>query len=197
MKRCESVEAYIEQLEQWQDEVERLREILQSTKLDETVKWGAPCYTFDGKNVVGIGAFKTYFGLWFHQGALLSDPLGVLINAQEGKTKAQRQWRMQSKKDIKARAIKDYVKEAINVQAEGTEIKPARNKPLLIPDELKQALSKDRSLKAAFEALTKGCQREYAEHIAEAKKETTRINRLEKIKPMILESKGLNDRYRK
>ena len=85
MKRHNTVDDYIEAAEHWQDELIRLRKILKSTNLHETVKWGAPCYTFEGKNVVGIGAFKSYVGLWFYQGALLADKKKVLISAQEGK----------------------------------------------------------------------------------------------------------------
>jgi uncharacterized protein YdeI (YjbR/CyaY-like superfamily) len=94
MKRANSVDEYIADAGTWKNELKRLREILRSTELKEEVKWGGPCYTCDGKNVVGIAGFKSYFGLWFHQGALLKDPKKVLMNAQEGKTKAMRQWRM-------------------------------------------------------------------------------------------------------
>lgn len=73
MKRFDTVDAYIDHHEQYNNELRLLREILNSTGLDETVKWGAPAYIFKGKNVVGIGAFKSYVGLWFHQGALLKD----------------------------------------------------------------------------------------------------------------------------
>ncbi len=92
MQRAKSVDAYINQSAQWHDELKLLRRILRWTSLKEEIKWGAPCYTHNGKNVVGVGAFKSYFGLWFHQGALLKDDNNVLINAQEGKTKALRQW---------------------------------------------------------------------------------------------------------
>ncbi|MCZ6643031.1 MAG: DUF1801 domain-containing protein [Gammaproteobacteria bacterium] len=56
------------------------RKILPNTGLEETTKWGGPCYTFDGKNVVGLGSFKSYFGLWFFHGVLLKDDRRVLIN---------------------------------------------------------------------------------------------------------------------
>ena len=82
MKRYKTVDDYIAHAAQWQDELRRLREILQSTELTEDVKWGAPCYTFDKKNVVGILGFKSYFGFWFHQGVLLEDRKKVLIDAQ-------------------------------------------------------------------------------------------------------------------
>ena len=196
MKSYKSVDGYIEGNERWTSELEQLRKILNATPLDETVKWGAPCYTYGGKNLVGIGAFKAHFGLWFHQGALLSDEAKVLHNAQEGKTKALRQWRMTSKKDIKARAIKAYVKEAIEIQTQGKEIKPDRNKPLIIPPELKKALSKNTKVRIAFDQLTKGRQREYADYIAEAKREETKASRLKKILPMITAGASLHDKYR-
>lgn len=196
MKRYKTVDEYIEGAQHWQDELRQLRKILNTTDLEETVKWGAPCYTFDGKNVVGIGAFKSYFGLWFHQGALLSDPNKVLINAQEGKTKALRQWRIESKKEISPRLIKAYVKEAIALQKQGVEIKPARNEAVEIPAQLLAALSKNKKANAGFKSFTKGKQREFAEYIADAKREETKAKRIEKIIPMIVEGKGLNDKYR-
>ena len=196
MKRAKSVDDYIRNAGEWRAEVARLCEVLRSTKLEETVKWGAPCYTYNGKNVVGVGAFKSYFGLWFHQGALLDDDAGVLINAQEGKTKALRQWRMQAGGDIKPAVIKRYVKAAIDVVDSGAEIKPDRGKSLDIPDELQKALRRTRGASAAFRALRPGQQREYADYVADAKRAATKVRRIEKILPMILAGAGLNDRYR-
>ena len=92
--------------------------------LVEDIKWGAPCNTFNGKNVVGMASFKDYFGLWFHQGVLLTDGKGVLINAQEGTTRALRQWRMNSAREIKSSTIKACVKEAIQIVKDGRSIGP-------------------------------------------------------------------------
>ena len=131
MRRAKTVDEYIASAPHWRKELARLREILQGTDLEETVKWGAPCYTVDGKNVVGLGAFQSYVGLWFFQGALLADPHGVLINAQEGKTKAMRQWRFAEGKGIDARKIRSYVREAIEQQRKGAEIKPERARSLI------------------------------------------------------------------
>lgn len=58
MQRYKTVDAYIQGAEQWQEELIRLREILISTQLEETVKWGGPCYTYQGKNDVGMSAFR-------------------------------------------------------------------------------------------------------------------------------------------
>ncbi len=108
-----TVDNYIKNTKQWNDELRQLRDILRATGLTETVKWGAPVYTNDdGKNIVGILGFKSYFGLWFFEGAALKDDNKVLINAQPGKTKMLRQWRMNSAAEIKPVLIKRYVKEA-------------------------------------------------------------------------------------
>lgn len=197
MKRSESVDQYLENAELWRAELTTLREILRSTELEEAVKWGGPVYTFDGKNVVGLGGFKSYFGLWFFQGALLEDRKGVLINAQEGKTKALRQLRFESKREIDRRLILDYVAEAIELVRRGAEIKPDRGKPLTIPAELKAALKARPKADAAFRALTPGKRREYADHVAEAERDDTKRKRIEKVLPLIEAGGGLHDKYRK
>ncbi|RMF58752.1 MAG: hypothetical protein D6748_07920 [Calditrichaeota bacterium] len=199
MKGEKTVDAYIEKHPQWREALTRLREIILSTSMEETIKWGAPVYTVNGKNVVGMGAFKSYVGLWFFQGALLKDEQKKLMNAQEGKTKALRQWRFQSPEEIEADAelIQSYIQEAINNQLQGKEIKADRSKPLIIPEELQEKLFSNSELAERFAALSKSCQREYAEYIAEAKRPETRLRRLEKIIPMIMEGAGLNDKYKK
>lgn len=196
MKQAKTVDDFIARKKQWHEELSLLRKIILSTGLEETIKWGSPAYILDGKNIVGIGAFKSYAGLWFFQGALLKDEQGKLVNAQEGRTKALRQWRFQSKEEIDAPLIKSYVEEAIRNQRQGKEIKPARNKPLVIPPELKKVFADQPDLKKKFEALTLSKRREHADYISDAKRETTRLKRLEKIIPLIREQKGLNDQYK-
>lgn len=85
-------------------------------------------------------------------GSTASDNDGVLINAQEGKTKALRQWRFSSIKEIKVRKIKAYIREAIELQEEGREMKADRSQPVLIPPELKKALAANQKSQAAFKA---------------------------------------------
>jgi uncharacterized protein YdeI (YjbR/CyaY-like superfamily) len=196
MKRFKSVDAYIENAGDWQAELKRLRKILQATSLTEEVKWGAPCYTYKGKNVVGLAAFKGWVCLWFHQGALLRDDSKVLMNAQEGKTKALRQWRMASAREIKPAIIKRYIKEAIVHVEAGKEIRAARFTTVDVPEELTNAMRRHKGATAAFRALTPGRQREYAEHIASAKRSETKLKRIEKILPMITAGIGLHDKYR-
>jgi len=197
MRRAKSVADYIENASTWKEELGRLRDILRATALTEEVKWGAPCYTYKGKNIVGIGGFKSYFGLWFHQGALLKDEKKILINAQEGKTKALRQWRMQHAKDIKPALIKRYVREAISLVDKGQEIKADRSASVDVPQELQKAMRAHKGATAAFKGLRPGLQREYADYVAFAKRDDTKQRRIAKILPMITAGVGLNDRYRR
>ncbi len=197
MQRAKSADDYFAKTTAWKNEQLVLRAVLLATPLTEEFKWGAPCFTYKGKNVVGIGGFKSYFGLWFHQGALLTDDRNVLINAQEGKTKALRQWRMTSDEDIRPTIIKNYVKEAISLVDQGKAIKADRSVPLTVPAELQNALRRSKGAIAAFKKLRPGLQREYAEYIAVAKRDNTKKNRIDKVMPMIMAGVGLNDKYRR
>lgn len=188
-------EEYFSWNEEYRPLLEKLQSILLTTELEEKMKWGIPTYCLKNKNVAGIGAFKSFAGLWFFNGVFLKDTANVLINAQEGKTKGMRQWRFASMNDINEKLVLEYVKEAIQNQKDGKEIKPEK-KPLIIPEELKEVLASDSQLSEAFESLSLSCKREYAEHIADAKRLETKQKRLEKIIPMILDKVGLNDRYK-
>ena len=199
MKRFNTVEEYILGNEKWQDHLLMLREILLAAPLEEDVKWGGPVYVYKKKNVVGMAAFKSYVGIWFFQGALLKDEGNKLYNASGDDKKALRQWRFKDLDEIEAEAenILNYTLEAIENVKAGREIKPDRNKPLIIPDDLEAAFTKNPALRQAFNDLTLTQKREYAAYIGKAKREETRINRLEKSIPLILHGVGVMDRYRK
>jgi uncharacterized protein YdeI (YjbR/CyaY-like superfamily) len=189
------VDQYILKHSNYTEALNILRAILTSTELEETVKWGYPAYTIDGKNVLGLAAFKSYVGIWFHQGFFLKNEEQVLVNAQEGVTKAMRQWRFNSAEEIDTELVLKYVEEAIQNQKDGRELKPEKKK-LVMPEELVEALKKDINLNASFRSLSLGKQREYADHISQAKQEKTKLARIEKITPMIIAGVGLHDKYK-
>ena len=195
MKKVNSVEEYIENHEQWKEALVLLRDIILVTKLVETLKWNAPVYTINDKNVIGIGAFKHHFGIWFFNGVFLKDKKNLLVNAQE-KTKGLRQMRFESINDIDKHAVLAYVKEAIVNQKLGKEIKPLKKSGIDIPLELQNKLNQNNKLNQSFNALSSYKQREYAEYIETAKREATKQSRLKKITPMILHGAGLNDKYK-
>jgi uncharacterized protein YdeI (YjbR/CyaY-like superfamily) len=177
----------------WQAEIAALQTILSAFDLREECKWGKPCYTLDGKNVVIIQGFKEYCALGFFQGALLEDPKKLLV--QLGQTQAARVMKFTSTKEIAAKAatIKAYVREAIAAEQAGLKVETKPRK-LPVPDELEQKFRKDPRFKRAFEALTPGRQRGYLFHFAGAKQSATRTARIEKAMPAIFEGRGFLER---
>jgi len=176
----------------------RLRKIMMWHPFEESIKWGMPTYSFDSKNLVSIGGFKKHVGIWFFQGALLSDPEKLLHNAQKGKTKAMRQLQLYTADDLNEKLLKRYLQETIENQKKGLSVKiPKKRDKVILPEALAAALKENKTTAKRFSIFPHGKQREYAEYIATAKREKTISNRLEKILPMIEQGTGLNDKYKK
>ena len=193
MKMNPKVDAILRKAKKWQEESKKLRMILLDCPLTEELKWGKPCYTFQGKNVVLIGGFKEYCSLLFFKGALLGDPRGILVTP--GKLQAGRQIRFTSLQGIVAMEtiLKTYIYQAIDVEKSGLKVKLRKHSDYVIPEELQKKLDEIPALKTAFEALTPGRQRAYMFHIAKPKQSKTRESTVEKCVPQILAGKGLND----
>ena len=179
--------------DRWQAEIAELQKILSGFDLREECKWGKPCYTMDGKNVVIIQGFKEYCALGFFQGALLKDPNQLLV--QLGQVHAARVMKFTSAKEIAAKAaiIRAYVREAIAAAKAGLKVGTKRPE-LPVPDELREKFRKDPEFKRAFEALTPGRQRGYLYHFAGAKQSATRTARIEKAMPAIFAGRGFLER---
>lgn len=188
------VDALLARETRWRDEFRKLREILLDLPLEETVKWGQPCYTHGGKNVVLIHGFKAHCALLFFKGALLDDPHGVLVRQTET-VRAARQMRFTSLEEIEVREpiIRDYVRRAIEVEKAGLKVDFAAGRDLPIPAELEQKFAEMPALRAAFAALTPGRRRAYLLHFSQAKRPATRLARIERAIPRILEGKGPNE----
>ncbi|MGH2664387.1 YdeI/OmpD-associated family protein [Flavobacterium sp.] len=182
---------------QWEEELNLVISMIAKTELVEMTKWGGSVYTIDNKNVVGLGGFKSYLAIWFFNGVFLKDEAQVLVNAQEGVTKALRQWRFQSKEGIikNEKLILQYLQEAITNEKAGISKKPEK-KEAIISDLLNLELKNNTALASAFETFSPYKQREFLEYVESAKQEKTKLTRIEKIKPMILQGIGLNDKYR-
>jgi uncharacterized protein YdeI (YjbR/CyaY-like superfamily) len=122
----------------------------------------------------------------------------ILENAQEVKTKAMRHCKFKSLEEIDKTTVCEYITEAIENQKKGLHLNLIRktNDKLILPSQLSSIFKKNRELRNAFQSLTLEKQREYAEYIETAKQEKTKLSRLNKAIPLILEKKGLNDKYR-
>jgi uncharacterized protein YdeI (YjbR/CyaY-like superfamily) len=188
------VDAYLARAKTWQQELAALRKILLEFPLREKLKWGKPCYSFDGHNVIVVQPFKQHCALLFCKGALLRDAEQLLVRPGEN-TQAARQFRFTDVAGIaEHRAIlRAYLAEAIAVEKAGLEVTYKTLDQHEVPAELQQRLDASPALKNAFESLTPGRQRAYFLFIAGAKQTETRAARVEKCAPRMLQGKGLKD----
>lgn len=189
-----AVEWFFDKDTRWQAEYRLLREIALATGLEEELKWGCPCYTQDGKNVVLIHGFKEYCALLFHKGALLKDERGLLVQ-QTRNVQAARQIRFATAGEIRklAPVLKAYIREAARIEKAGLKVAPRKTAEFEEPEEFAARLKAMPALKKAFEALTPGRQRAYLLHFSSAKQSVTRAARVEKHLERILAGKGLDD----
>jgi len=178
----------------WQEEYKQLRSIVLDCGLVEELKWGCPCYTSEGANVVLIHGFKEYCALLFMKGALLDDPKSILIQQTENVQSA-RQVRFTSVQEIvKLKAtLKKYINQAIEIERAGLKVELKKTSEYTIPEEFQKQLDKSADLKRAFKALTPGRQRAYIFHFSQPKLPKTREARVEKSIPQILDGKGIDD----
>lgn len=189
-----NVSEFISKQEKWSHELQLLREILLSCSLEETFKWRAPCYTFKGKNVIILGAFKDFCCLSFFKGVLLKDTEGILKqqgeNTQSGRivpfTDTVEIHRLKP-------VLKAYVFEAIEVEKSGQKVEFNTPDELELPDELEVALQQDAEFQNAFQSLTPGRQKGYLLFFSGAKQSATRASRIEKYRSRIFNGKGLHD----
>jgi uncharacterized protein YdeI (YjbR/CyaY-like superfamily) len=188
------VDAYVERLKNWVDEVRELRAICLDSGLGEDLKWGVPCYTLEGRNVVLIHSFKEYCALLFFKGALLKDAKGILIQ-QTDNVQAARQVRFKNVEEIRKlkTVLKAYIAEAAKVEQSGLKVELKKTEEFSVPEEFQVKLDEMLELKTAFEALTPGRRRAYLLHFSSAKQSKTRTARVIKAIPDILSGKGLDD----
>lgn len=196
MKIESNVELYISKHLKFYALLKKLRNILLNSELEETIKWGAPAYTYNKKNLIGLAAFKNHVSLWFHQGALLKDEQCLLINAQE-KTQLMRQMRFKDIHEIDETLVCEYIKESIGQAKSEVPKAPKIKKSLILPENLTSALANVPQAQAAFDALSLPKKRDFAEYIAEAKRETTITERLNKVLELLSKGQGLNDKYKR
>lgn len=188
------VDWYFSKEQKWQAEIEKLRTIALDCGLNEELKWGCPCYTLEGNNIVLIHVFKDYCAYLFFKGALLHNAEGMLIQ-QTKNVQAARQIRFTNAKEIteKKALLKAYIFEAIEVEKAGLKVELKKTEEYAVPEELKKKLDKVPALKKAFNALTPGRQRGYLFYFSQAKQAKTREDRIEKCIPKIMAGKGFND----
>jgi uncharacterized protein YdeI (YjbR/CyaY-like superfamily) len=188
------VDVFIKSAKHWQGEFKALRELALASGLTEDLKWGHPCYTLDGANVILIHGFKEYCAILFMNGAIMKDPKKLLIQ-QTKNVQAGRQLRFKNLAEItkKKAVVKSYIKEAIALEEAGIKVPIKKAADFVVPAEITAKFKKHAGLAVAFKKLTPGRQRAYVLHFSAAKQEKTQDARIAKCAPEILKGKGLND----
>jgi uncharacterized protein YdeI (YjbR/CyaY-like superfamily) len=171
-----------------------LRSIVLACGLREELKWQAPCYTNEGKNICILGRFKDNCVLSFFKGAMLRDEAGILTKAGEN-SQVGRIIRFRTMDDFTRVEpyLKAYIFEAIEFERLGLKAAPEHKHVWEIPSAFNAVFASDETYKAAFEALTAGRQRAYAMFVAAAKHEKTQLDRVAKFRQRILDGYGMND----
>ena len=188
------VDQFLQQTDEWREETKALRAMALGCGLTEELKWGKPCYSLEGSNVVILQGFKESCALLFCKGALLKDPKGLLEKPGENTQAARRIPFTSVQEIVKLKPVLTaYIKAAIAVEKAGLQIEYEKS-PEPMPEELKRKLAEVPALKTAFSALTPGRQRAYILHFASAKQSETRTARIEKCRAKILRGEGFNER---
>ncbi|QQL49379.1 YdeI/OmpD-associated family protein [Mucilaginibacter ginkgonis] len=188
------VNFYFDKEKKWQQEIETLRTLALDSGLVEELKWGCPCYTLDGANIVLIHTFKEYCAYLFFKGSLMPDPGNILIQQTENVQSA-RQIRFTGNVQVvdMTETLKTYIAAAISVEKSGAKVELKKTAEFKMPQEFQSKLDTIPALKEAFEKLTPGRQRNYLLHFSQPKQSSTRESRIEKAMPLIMNGKGLND----
>jgi uncharacterized protein YdeI (YjbR/CyaY-like superfamily) len=178
----------------WQEEYGKLRVIALDYELTEELKWGCPCYTLNGKNIMLIHGFKDYCAYLFFKGALLKDTKNILIQ-QTPNVQVPRQIRFTNVKEISKleKTLRAYIEDAIKLEKSGIKATLKKASEYAIPEEFQNKLDEDPALKKAFYSLSPGRQRGYLFYFSQPKLSKTKEARVEKYMKQILMGKGIDD----
>ena len=178
----------------WRAGLDALRHICRDVGLQETVKWGHPCYMNADRNIAIIGALRGDFRLSFFDAALMTDPEGVLEH-QGPNTRHADMIRFKANEDVARMepVIRTYLAEAMSYAAAGIR-PPADPQERDLPEELVAAMDADPELAEAFHTLTPGRRNSYVVNLNGAKTSSTRIARIAKFRERIIAGKGATER---
>lgn len=143
----------------------------------EDWKWNRPIFHNNGI-VCGFSAFKNHISLTFFNGVRMSNKHQLFndhCNAQKTRT-----IKILNISEINKSKLLDYFKEAFLLNEIGIK-KVEKKKEIEIPELLQNALNKNKLAKENFEKMAYTYRKEYALHISNAKRDSTKLNRLEKV----------------
>lgn len=195
MKSDPRIDAYIAKSVSFaQPILKRVRERVHAAAPEaaETLKWGAPSFTIDGKILLMMAAFKAHAALNFWRGQEIGDAspkAGAM--GQFGK--------LTSVADLPPDAELDAL---VRQAAALAKTAPAPRKVKHLPKaesevhpEFAAALAKNPKAKAALDGFPPSAQRDYFDWVAEAKQDATRAKRIATAVEWLSEGKRRHWKY--
>jgi uncharacterized protein YdeI (YjbR/CyaY-like superfamily) len=162
--------------------------------VEETIKWGAPAFTLNGKIVLIMASFKAHAALNFWRGQeLRGNSANADAMGQFGKLK--------SLDDLPPDAELDrLISEAAELARSAPAPRKAKHEPRPAPQmhpDFAAALTKAPKAKAALDGFAPSARRDYLEWIAEAKQDATRAKRIDTAIEWLGEGKKRHWKYEK
>jgi len=191
--RCKLYQTPQCKVHRWPEELNNLRGLILELGLEEEIKWGFPCYTLNGKNILMLAPFKDNCAISFFKGALLKENPILEKSGENSNTFRLIRFQGMEKINQEKDTIRLIIQEAIEIEKSGKKLPKTDYSSIEIPVELENAFEDDHIFKAAFKSLTPGRQRGYILHFSQPKQAQTKMNRIEKCKPAIFNGKGLNE----
>jgi uncharacterized protein YdeI (YjbR/CyaY-like superfamily) len=178
----------------WIEGLDELRRICLDLGLEETAKWGHPCYMHSGRNIAIFGALRADFRLSFMNAGLLKDTEDVLEpQGPNSQTPSMIRFTAVEKVGEMEPVIRAYLRQLMDHAEAGTK-PPKVTREIDMPDELAEALDADPELSEAFQALTPGRQKSYMFNLNQARQSATRVARIERFREKIIAGKGAMER---
>jgi len=188
------IDNYIENLPDFSKDIcFHLRELIHQSNNNviEDWKWKIPIFQLNDM-VCGFAAFKKHVTLTFFNGAVIKDTYHLY--SEDCSAKNSRSIKFTSINDNQSNQLKYYLKEAFLLSEKGVKKDTSKEK-FEIPELFKNALSKNKVAKENFENMAYTYRKEYALHIANAKRETTKLNRLKKVMDNLENNIKMHEQY--
>ena len=202
MKKNPKVDAYILNAASFaQPILNELRATLETAEpeLEETIKWGFPCFTFQNKLICSFSAYKNHCVFRFWQGSNLEDAAGILTKV--GETEMGELSKIKNLEELpNSEVLIKYIREAIELSKKKSTKTIASEKKITIDlksADLPEIFGSFPKQAEKFDAFPPSHRKEYISWIFEAKTDATRIKRIETMMEWILDGKSRNWKYEK
>jgi uncharacterized protein YdeI (YjbR/CyaY-like superfamily) len=190
-KAAEEIIHYIAGLEPFAQAIcKKLRQIILKADSDiqEDWKWG-PHYSCQGM-VCGFGGFARHVKFTFFNGSAMKDPLHLFNHCVDNEFS--RSIKFTQLSEINEKALTGYIQESVAINKKGFK-REIKNKNVEVPEDLLNALNKNKSALAFFDQLSYGYKKDYVQWVTSAKRGETRTDRIAKLVKRCSEKKKMND----